>query len=41
MVDDATLEAWFSQEVFPLERSLTRFIRRHWRRESEVLDLTI
>lgn len=39
VLDDATLEAWFSQEVFPLERSLTRFIRRHWRRESEVLDL--
>ncbi|PEQ11768.1 transcriptional regulator [Novosphingobium sp. PC22D] len=39
MVDDATLEAWFCREVFPLERALTRFIRRNWREESDVLDL--
>lgn len=39
MVDDGTLEAWFSSEVFPLERSLTRFIHRRWREQSEVADL--
>lgn len=39
MVDDGTLEAWFSREVFPLERSLTRFIQRRWRETSEIADL--
>lgn len=39
MVDDATVKAWFSKEIFPLEASLTRFIRRNWRNPAEVPDL--
>jgi RNA polymerase sigma-70 factor (ECF subfamily) len=39
MVDDPTLKAWFFREIFPLEGSLTRFLRRHWRRTSEAEDL--
>lgn len=39
MVDDGELEGWFYKEVLPLERSLTAFIRKNWRIESEVVDL--
>src|SRR4028119_1822260 len=39
MVDDAVLNAWFCQEVLPLERALTRFIRRNWRSPTDVMDL--
>jgi RNA polymerase sigma-70 factor (ECF subfamily) len=39
LIDDPTLQAWFFREVFPLEAALTRFIRRNWRNESEVVDL--
>jgi len=39
MVDDEQLQAWFDREVFPLEAALTRYIRRHWRNESDVADL--
>lgn len=36
---DEALEDWFCQEVLPLERSLTHFIRRNWRVEDDVTDL--
>ena len=39
MVDDAALNAWFCQEVLPLEAALTRFIRRNWRIEDDVIEL--
>ena len=39
MVDEATLGAWFCQEVLPLERALTSFIRRNWRVAADVTDL--
>ena len=39
MIDDEQLQAWFDREVFPLEAALTRYIRRHWRNESDVADL--
>lgn len=39
VVDDEQLQAWFNREVFPLEAALTRYIRRHWRNESDVADL--
>lgn len=39
MVDDADLNAWFCREVLPLERGLTRFIRRNWRTDADVMDL--
>src|SRR6218665_659526 len=39
MVDDADLNAWFCQEVLPLERALTRFIRRNWRAEADIADI--
>jgi RNA polymerase sigma-70 factor (ECF subfamily) len=32
-------DLWFVQEVLPLEAALTRFLRRHWRKEAEVQDL--
>lgn len=38
MVDDATLKAWFSEEVLPLERALMAFLRRHWRDHAELID---
>ncbi|WP_028970395.1 RNA polymerase sigma factor [Sphingomonas sp. URHD0057] len=39
MVEDAILKAWFCDEILPLERALTHFIRRNWRTTSEVTDL--
>ena len=38
MIDDQTLRAWFVREVLPLERSLTVFVRKYCRLDSEVLD---
>ena len=38
MIDDQTLRAWFVREVLPLERSLTGFVRKYCRLDSEVLD---
>lgn len=39
MVEESELKAWFFREVFPLEGSLTRYIRRHWRNQSDISDL--
>jgi RNA polymerase sigma factor (sigma-70 family) len=39
MVDEAALNAWFCEEVLPLERALTSFIQRNWRTASDVKDL--
>ena len=33
------LRAWFLGEVLPLEASLTRFLRRNWRNDSDIPDL--
>lgn len=40
MVEQEELDRWFRQEVLPLERSLTHFVRRNWRVEDDVTDLT-
>lgn len=40
MVDDEKLDEWFRREVLPLERSLLNFVRRNWRVEDDVRDLT-
>jgi RNA polymerase sigma factor (sigma-70 family) len=34
-----TLEAWFIEDVLPLEPMLTRFLQRNWRNSSEIPDL--
>jgi RNA polymerase sigma-70 factor (ECF subfamily) len=39
MVDDDALNAWFVEEVLPLERSLTSYIRRNWRVPEDVFEL--
>lgn len=39
MLDDMEIRDWFRQEVLPLERQLTHFIRHNWRIEDDVLDL--
>jgi RNA polymerase sigma factor (sigma-70 family) len=39
MLDDDEIRDWFRQEVLPLERQLTHFIRRNWRVEDDVMDL--
>jgi len=39
MLDDVEIRDWFRQEVLPLERQLTSFIRRNWRVEDDVMDL--
>lgn len=39
MPEDTGLETWFCQEVLPLERALTEFIRRNWRISDDVIDL--
>lgn len=39
MVDEAALKAWFCEEVLPLERSLTHFIKRNWRSIEDVVDI--
>jgi len=32
-------DAWFVQEVLPLEASLVRYLRRNWRDENDIADL--
>ncbi len=39
MAEYTTLNAWFCQEVLPLEPALTSFIRRHWKGRDEVIDI--
>ena len=39
MVEDGEIRRWFRAEVLPLEGALTRFIRRNWRVEADVVDL--
>ena len=39
MVDDQRLNRWFCDAVLPLEAALTRFIRRNWSDDSDVVDL--
>jgi RNA polymerase sigma factor (sigma-70 family) len=39
MVDDDVLEEWFRNEVLPLERAITNYIRRNWRMTADVTDL--
>jgi RNA polymerase sigma factor (sigma-70 family) len=39
MVAAHAVDLWFVQEVLPLEAALTRFLRRNWREESDILDL--
>jgi len=39
MLDRDSLRRWFCAEILPLERPLTRYIRRHWSNETEVADL--
>jgi len=39
MIEDDELNAWFVNEVLPLERSLTSYIRRNWRVPEDVLEL--
>jgi RNA polymerase sigma-70 factor (ECF subfamily) len=39
MVDEREIEAWFCDQVLPLEKALTSFIRRNWRIEDDVVDL--
>lgn len=39
MIDEKVLKQWFCQEVLPLERALTLFIRRNWAVEDDVVDL--
>ena len=39
LVPEETLEAWFAESVLPLEPSLTRMLRRHWRRQDDIADL--
>ncbi len=38
--EQAALDDWFRGEVLPLERSLVRYVRRNWRMEDDVMDLT-
>lgn len=33
------MQAWFCQEVLPLERPLIAFVRRNWRDSEDVIDL--
>lgn len=39
MLDRDALRRWFCAEILPLERPLTRYIRRNWSNEAEVHDL--
>ncbi len=39
-VEQTVLDGWFRNEVLPLERSLTRYVRRNWRVDDDVADLT-
>lgn len=39
MIDDDDLNAWFVQEVLPLERALSSYIRRNWRMSEDVSEL--
>lgn len=35
----AELDAWFIQEVLPLEATLVRFLQHNWRNDSDIVDL--
>jgi RNA polymerase sigma factor (sigma-70 family) len=39
MVSTQTLDDWFVNEVLPHEAMLTQFLRRHWRNDTEIIDL--
>lgn len=39
MIEDADLNAWFCDQVLPLEGALTRFIQRNWRVSDDVMEL--
>ncbi len=39
MTQDARLQRWFVDEVLPLEAPLTRYLRRNWRVEADIVDL--
>jgi RNA polymerase sigma-70 factor (ECF subfamily) len=39
LVDNGDLQEWFCNEVLPLERALTTFIRRNWREVNDVVDI--
>ena len=38
-MDTQALDDWFVNEVLPHEAALTQFLRRHWRNETEIVDL--
>lgn len=40
MVEQEQLDEWFRREVLPLERSLVHYVRRNWRVDDDVMDLT-
>jgi RNA polymerase sigma-70 factor (ECF subfamily) len=40
MVEQEKLDEWFRREVLPLEGPIIRFVRRNWRVEDDVMDLT-
>ena len=35
----AELDAWFAQEVLPLEATLVRYLQHNWRNHSDIIDL--
>ena len=39
MTQDTQLQHWFVNDVLPLETALTRYLRRNWRIEADVIDL--
>jgi RNA polymerase sigma factor (sigma-70 family) len=39
VVQKTDRDLWFVREVLPLEAALSRFLKRHWRNESEISDL--
>lgn len=39
MVDDATLRAWFAEQILPHEAALLRFIHRHSRADDDSVDI--
>lgn len=39
MVEAQAVDRWFVHEVLPLEAALTRFLRRNWREEADIMDL--
>lgn len=39
MLDDGQINRWFQREVLPLERLLQMYIKRHWSKLEDIVEI--